>query len=721
MNYWGRHMKRIIFYISPIIVLLLTGIVVCKPQAVRLTNNGVEKPCIVVSGDGSQIAWIEQYEKPAPENTVYIIKAASSDGAEVKELMVLPGGNSNLKAEIPGASDKTVLQGPNYNESDLNYRVIGVFPKLRLSQDGNRLVISLVEIYQTILKNTFFVVFDLEKQTHQVLSVPIPSEMGSIVGNQITSTLDPTYWDLSTSGDEIIYVLDAVNRRGSAVLVWDLQKNESHRVLGYQKAYFDNGSLVVDTPQNQMMLYGYQLAAGENKLVIGGRNNQGQEGIWIVPFDGSTPQWAPITSPVFRPGIIGDHVFYSGNLPATWLGADGSEQVKFEQIWDIDNNGALQFWNNGPAAYAQDNKRENIVRLGGSELQQVIGMSEISIPAQWQIRLTPSSSAASYKLVSQAGNTMVLPAHDGSNFSEMDLFVVRLAPASAGVAVASDSDEIPVFESAVEQFEVGSLLKPGELNPRWLKGTTKTESRQNQSDGTSQPLPALPESFDFSALVSNPGNFDYMCPDADSENAEIVYEQARLILMQGELTQVELASVIERLEKAVTLAPDNRQYRLDLAEGYLMANTLISVGTAIEQYCLLLQKDKKDDEAISGLADGYMQLGNIEQAMELAYLRTIQNPDSKEIRHSAAMQIGTFAVETGDMAGGLTVLREIYEQHPEDDVIEGFIGLLWQLQGDAERADAIFDNIIKTNPPTEPVVILVKQIKEQIESRKAVR
>jgi tetratricopeptide (TPR) repeat protein len=202
-----------------------------------------------------------------------------------------------------------------------------------------------------------------------------------------------------------------------------------------------------------------------------------------------------------------------------------------------------------------------------------------------------------------------------------------------------------------------------------------------------------------------------------SETADLAHDEAQMMLMLGKLNDATLSTVIERLETAVDLAPNNRQYRLDLADAYVAANTLLSVGAGIEQYSLLLKANPRDDAALTGLADAYLQLGNRDQALEIVYLRTVQNPDDAKIRQSAALQTAVFSLETGDRVGCLTWLRLMYEQHPKDSFVAGLIGLLWQLDGDSERAQAIFDRVLKESPPDDPVRDCISRIRQALTER----
>ncbi len=714
-------MKYRAISLCAVIGLLVHTTVLLAMQTQRLTDTSVEKPCIIVSGDGSHIAWIEQAQKPAPENTVYTVRTSGIENAAIEDVLLLPGISSNQRAHVLVGGKSTALAGPKANPSDLNYRVIAVSPQVRLSRNGKMLAACAVEIFQTVKRNPFFILIDLEQKSYKLMPVLVPEHLGSIVDDPITSSFNPMYWDLSPDGAQLAYVIDSANYRGSTAILLDIATQQARRVIGYEKAYFDKGSLTIEGPEDQKTLYGWNLCLGDNALVVIGRDSQRRDGLWIAPVDGGTPVWHETRNAI--PGMAGGHVYYRSQNPGTWLDATGKQQTSFKQQIGLDNHGALPFHAGAPGAYVLDQKHERLLQLGAGDPQNVLRTADLGLPQQWDIRLNVISSAGSYRLVSENGGTIILPAHDPQNSDRMDLFVVKREVTASTVVAQKPGDSESSFESSTMQFEVGSLLKPGELNPSWLdNGSSARPSTAEGPSGVEPPeLPDLPTLFNIEGdLPPVLGTFDSQLSGGLSDSAEGAHAYAQMLLMTTEnLTQADLAPVIWQLEKAVYLAPKNRQYRLDLAEGYLLANTMLSVSEAIGQYSLLLRDDKTDDEALAGMADAYIQLGNIEQAFEVAYLRTQQNPDDPLIRFSAAQQISMFAIETGDVTGGLMYLLGIYENHPTDSAVEGLIGVVRQLQGENERAEAIFDKIIKTHPASDPIVRMAEQIKKELQARRS--
>lgn len=715
-------MKHRALPVSALFGLLAISTVLSGVEMRRLTDSSVEKPCIIVSADGSRVAWVEEAERPAPENTVFTVRTAGIGGGDIEDVLVLPGITSNLGAQVLVAGKSEVLAGPKADASDLNYRVIAVSPQIRLSRDGKLLVACAVEIYQMVKRNPFFIVIDFEQRSWKLVPLQVPDVLGSIASDPITSSFTPTYWDLSPAGTHLAYVIDSANYQGSTAILLDLATQDARRVIGYERAYFDNGSLMIEGPADQKALYGRSLCLGDEALVVTGRNGQGRDGLWIVPLDGGAPAWHE--AQFITPGIAAGHVFYRFQNPGTWLDAGGKKMLSFEHKAEFDSLGALPFYAGGPQAYVLDQQHEYLLQVSSGDPQKVVRTADLGLPQEWRIQLNANSSSASYRLVSDAGGTIVLPAFDPRDRAKMDLFLIRREVAAATTVVAKDGEAETGFESATMQFEVGSLLKPGELGPSWLgKGGSvrpSTSSGQKPARGEKPELPELPILFDSTGDgPPEAGAIDSQLSRGIADTAEGAHAYAQMLLMTtGNLTQAGLAPVIWQLEKAVRLAPENRRYRLDLADGYLLANTMLSVSEAIGQYSILLKDDRTDDEALAGMADAYKQLGNIEQAYETAYLRTVANPDDSIVRFSAAQQISMFAVETGDITGGLMYLRGIHEKHPSDSGIEGLVGVVRQLQGEHGRAEAIFDKIIKTYPQSDPIAEMAVQIKKELQARR---
>ena len=667
----------------------------------RLTDNKAGKPCIIVCEDGSRIAWIEEVERPAPENTVYLIKASNTDTQGVQELFLLPGMNSSLKAQCLMDGQIQSITGPHFKQSDLNYRIMGVLPKLGLSRDGRFLMLCVVEQYNTTVRSPFFIRLDLEEKTHELLCPVVPEALGTIGIQYPTAQFDSQHWAMNPAGTALAYALTSVDHRATAVVLWDLETGEARRLLGYETMYEDAH---YDCPVDQSVLYGNRVMLGDRVATIAGRTSTG-DGLWRIPLDGAPPSWIP--AQYATPGIAaGDHLYYRSNQPATWLQTDGSVSTIFEQDADLDGQHVTPFWGEGPHAYTLDRDHQQIMQLSGQAAEPIVQTSALELPEHWGIRMSPTSSAASYQLVSGSGEVLVLPAQNQQNFHEMDLYVIKLNRAADTRAQAdSGESEETGFESGIDQYEVGALLKPGELVPSWLNKKDLPKPHQTQVNMILSKLPAEWQDLEIAPAIT-----PLTLPTGFADSAQGLHQQAQVILAsQAKLDQKQQAQVINLLERANHLDPNNRQYRLDLAEGYLLANTQLSVSEAIDHYSVLLSRDRHDDEALARCADAYFQLGNVENAFALAYQRAVQNPDDSAIRFSAAQQIALLGIESGDLTGAQLMLRPLSAQYPHDSRLAGLIALVHQLQGEDVRAEAVYQHIIKTYPSDDPMVRLARQ------------
>ncbi|MCF7976040.1 MAG: tetratricopeptide repeat protein [Phycisphaerae bacterium] len=690
-------------YVCVLASLLSCCGLILAQDTLRLTDNPSDMPCIVVSAQGTHVAWMEAREEPSPVNKTFWIITYDIASQVTTEVLRVPGIQSNQPMQLL-VGDKSQIKGPNFKDTDLNYRIVGDATQMRLSGDGRYLVTCVEERYNYTLRTPFFVLIDLQEKTVVVIPVQVPDGLGSLVGVQITSRMDTLSWDFNPAGTHLAYVLDAVNYRGSTVVLYDIKEKTSRRVLGYEKAAYVNGTLTLDGPTDQFKLYGKHLQVGQNTLVISGKNSQGREGVWITNLSQGTSVWHEAS--YANPGVAGDHVFYSSQKPAVWLNPDGTEAVVFEQRFGINNQVTLPFWSGTGTAYVTDQAGGAVLQLGETDPVPVVTKADLGVPEVWQFRFRGSSSSDSFRLVSDAGGTLVLPVCDPRESRKFDLFLMTrdVPQAVAAVDEVEAEAESEVFNSLVDAFGVGPLLKPGELPRQFMP---------DDMPASGPVMPPLPPAWDTAAF-STPEPMVLSL----SDTAEAAHAEAQMELMLGTLDNATLSTIIDRLETAVDLAPTNRQYRLDLADAYVAANTTLSIGAAIEQYGLLLKDNKKDDDALAGLADAYLQLGNGDQALEIVYLRSVQNPENLEIRHSAALQMAVFTVETGDRVGCLTWLRLMYEQHPEDSFVAGLIGLLWQLDGDSQRAEAIFDKVLKESPPDDPVRDYIGQIKQALAERR---
>ena len=375
----------------------------------RLTDNLTEKPCIVVSAEGSHVAWSEAQEDAAPVNRTYRIKVYQVENKQTLDVLHVPGIRSNQPMRFL-LGGKGEIKGPNYKKSDINYRIIGDIAQVRLSGDGHYLVTCVEEQFNYTKRAPFFVIVDLRQNTFEVISVQVPEGLGAITGEQITSKMNLVSWDLNPAATHLAYVLDAVNYRGSTVIYYDIQAKTSRRVLGYERAGYVAGTLTIDGPEDQSVLYGSRMGLGNETLVIAGKNSQRKEGLWMVSLPQATAVWHEAS--FAAPGISGHHVFYSSQKPAVWLNPDGTPGTVFEQKAGLLNQASVPFWSGAGSAYLTDHGHTSILQLGEGDPVAVVQKAAMGIPRAWHFQLKSTSSSDSYRLASHNGGTLVLPVGD---------------------------------------------------------------------------------------------------------------------------------------------------------------------------------------------------------------------------------------------------------------------------------------------------------------------
>ena len=192
-------------------------------------------------------------------------------------------------------------------------------------------------------------------------AVQVPDGLGAVTGKLITSRMDRLYWDLNPAATHLAYVLDTVKYRRSTLVYYDIQAQTSRRLLGYTRAGYVNGTLTIEGPEDQKVLYGNRMALGDETLVIAGIKSGHQEGLWMVSLPRATAVWHE--APFAAPGVSGDHVYYRSQKPAVWLNPDGTAGAVFEQKAGLSNPASVPFWAGAGSAYMADQDHTSIVEL----------------------------------------------------------------------------------------------------------------------------------------------------------------------------------------------------------------------------------------------------------------------------------------------------------------------------------------------------------------------
>lgn len=170
---------------------------------------------------------------------------------------------------------------------------------------------------------------------------------------------------------------------------------------------------------------------------------------------------------------------------------------------------------------------------------------------------------------------------------------------------------------------------------------------------------------------------------------------------------------VELLERAVRLAPENEQCRLDLADAYLELGTEETVTLALGLYEAALGDHPGNDALISRMAEGYGKLGNFEAAIALAVHRLKRGVKKP---FPAALQIAALAAEGGEVARGIQELESVVTVHPQDAGIRLLLATLLLDVGRVDAARVQIDTVLASLRDSDPLVTIARRLRERIRS-----
>ena len=164
------------------------------------------------------------------------------------------------------------------------------------------------------------------------------------------------------------------------------------------------------------------------------------------------------------------------------------------------------------------------------------------------------------------------------------------------------------------------------------------------------------------------------------------------------------ATVAERMEEAVKLAPDNASYWGDLGEAYgaqtRHASPLTQLGLARKTLAALkkaAELDPNDIEIRDGLIEYYRDApwiagGGMEKAYKEAKAMAKLNP------FRSAMALGNLNQHEKKWADAEANFREAKRLQPDNPDAQYALAQLFSLTGRTEEAFAMFEDMLQTNP-----------------------
>jgi tetratricopeptide (TPR) repeat protein len=141
-------------------------------------------------------------------------------------------------------------------------------------------------------------------------------------------------------------------------------------------------------------------------------------------------------------------------------------------------------------------------------------------------------------------------------------------------------------------------------------------------------------------------------------------ELGRLLLLGGDRKRESIESGVEYLERAVIAAPDNDQYKLDLADAYVLLSNDLTLAAAIDLYEDVLDRRPDDEQLLGRIAKTYSSLGNLEQAQETIERRLLLVPVDG-VFHVMTQVVGIVAIG-GDREWAIQQMRTAVRKNPSD-------------------------------------------------------
>jgi tetratricopeptide (TPR) repeat protein len=138
----------------------------------------------------------------------------------------------------------------------------------------------------------------------------------------------------------------------------------------------------------------------------------------------------------------------------------------------------------------------------------------------------------------------------------------------------------------------------------------------------------------------------------------------RLLLLGGDRKRESIESGVEYLERAVIAAPDNDQYKLDLADAYVLLSNDLTLAAAIDLYEDVLDRRPDDEQLLGRIAKTYSSLGNLEQAQETIERRLLLVPVDG-VFHVMTQVVGIVAIG-GDREWAIQQMRTAVRKNPSD-------------------------------------------------------
>lgn len=153
--------------------------------------------------------------------------------------------------------------------------------------------------------------------------------------------------------------------------------------------------------------------------------------------------------------------------------------------------------------------------------------------------------------------------------------------------------------------------------------------------------------------------------------------------------QIEFAELT--LKEAVSLSPNSAALQTNLGMAYFKANKIVEAKSAFKQ---ALSLDPFLVEAVVGMANVYIAEGKPEQALKALFEYNKKFPDEPVVQYNQALAM----YEMGMYTDSIKILENFVSQHSEDAEAYNALAVVYQKNGQLEKAKENIDKAISLYP-----------------------
>jgi len=156
----------------------------------------------------------------------------------------------------------------------------------------------------------------------------------------------------------------------------------------------------------------------------------------------------------------------------------------------------------------------------------------------------------------------------------------------------------------------------------------------------------------------------------------------------------------EMLERAVQAEPTNDEFKLDLADAYVVLDLELTLALAAELYEDVLRRRPDDQQLLGRVVKAYSALENAPRAYEYAERRLKLIPPAGA--YDVALQVVGIIAVGGKLERGLTLMRTAVEKNPDDIGVQLLLATLQIQAKDYADARLTLRKVLDRSPADHP-------------------